>query len=60
MGESADIGFLNDILGFAVAAQNSARQTIEPAVVGLHDLAQRGLVMAPRPLDQFGFQCPDF
>ncbi|MGY4434792.1 hypothetical protein ACVWWO_007269 [Bradyrhizobium sp. F1.13.1] len=39
MGEGADIGFLNDILGFAVAAQNSARQTIEPAIVGLHDLA---------------------
>ncbi len=57
MGKGPDIGFLHHVLGFAVAAQDTARETVEPAVVGLHDLAQRGLVTAPRAVDQFGFRC---
>ncbi len=47
------------VLGLAVAAQYPAREAIEPAIVGLHDLAERGLVPAPRPVDQLGFRYPD-
>ena len=60
MSKGADIGFLHHILGFAVVAQDAAREAVKPAVVGLHDLAERGLVTASRAIDQLGFRCPCF
>src|SRR6516164_2571509 len=60
MRESPDIGLLHHVLGLAVAAENAASEPIKPAVVGLHDRAQRRLVTGPRTVDQLGFGCPGF
>src|SRR3569623_2225820 len=58
MGEGADIGLLHHILGIGVVTQAAARQPVKPAIVGLHDLAQRSLVAAAGALDQLGLRCP--
>ena len=49
MGKCADIGFLEDVLGFAVVAHDAARDPIELAVMGLHDGAKRAGVAGGRP-----------
>ena len=54
MREGANIGLLHDILGFAVVAQDAAGEPVEPAVVRLHDGANRCLVARQRPPHQFG------
>src|SRR3979409_1009839 len=59
MRERADIGFLHYILGFAVVAQNSAGDPVEPAIVRLHDRANGRLVALAGALDQFGLSGPD-
>ena len=56
MRERPDIGFLDHVLGFAVVAQDAAREPVEPAIVRLHDRADRGLVAVAGALDQFGFR----
>jgi len=57
--ERADIGFLDDILGFAVVAQDSAGEPVKPAIVGLHDDANGRLVARAGALHQFGVGGPD-
>ena len=54
MGEGPDIGLLHHILGLAVIAQDAAGEPVEPAVVGLHDGADGGLVAGGRTAHQFG------
>ncbi len=54
MREGADVGLLHDILGLAVVAQDAAGEPVEPAVVRLHDGADRGFVAGQRPPHQFG------
>ena len=48
MREGADVGLLHDVLGLAVVAQDAAGEAVEPAVVRLHDRADRRLVAAQR------------
>ena len=52
--EGADVGFLHHILGLGIIAQDAAGQPVEPAVVRLHDGANRRLVAGERPPNQFG------
>ena len=54
MREGADIGFLHDVLGLAVVAQDAAGEPVQPAIVRLHDRANRRLVAGKRAADQFG------
>ena len=54
MREGADVSLLHDVLGLAVVAQDAAGEPVEPAVVRLHDGANRGLVAGQRPADQVG------
>ena len=54
MGECPDIGFLDDVLGLAVVAQDAAGEPVEPAIVRLHDRADRRLIAAAGAADQFG------
>ena len=54
MREGADVGLLHDVLGLAVVAQDAAGEPVEPAVVRLHDGADRRLVARQRPPHQFG------
>ena len=54
MGEGADIGFLHHILGLGVVAQDAAGQPIKPAVIRLHDRADRGFVAGKRAPHQLG------
>src|SRR5258707_379205 len=44
MGECPDIGFLHHVLGLAVVAQDSAGEPVKPAIVRLHDRADRRLI----------------
>src|SRR5579859_1081451 len=53
MRERPDIRFLNDVLGFAVVAQNAAGDPVEPAIVRLHDRPDGRLIAAARTSDQF-------
>src|ERR1700722_10509855 len=54
MGEGPDVSLLDDVLGLAVVAQNSAGEPVEPAIVRLHDRTN-GLLIAPAgTTDQFG------
>src|SRR5437899_2712401 len=59
MGECPDIGFLHHVLGFAVVAQDSAGEPIEPAIVRLHDRADRRLIALAGAPDQFGLSAPE-
>ena len=52
MCEGADVSLLHHVLGLAVVAQDAAGKPVEPAVIGLHDGANRGLVTGQRPADQ--------
>ena len=54
MREGADIGFLHDVLGLAVVAQDAAGEPVQPAIIRLHDRANRSLVAGKRPPHQFG------
>ncbi len=54
MGEGADIGVLDHVLGLAVVAQDAAGEAEQPAIVGLHDGADRGLVTGQRALHEVG------
>ncbi len=54
MREGADIGFLHHILGVGVVAQDAAGQPIKPAVIRLHDHANRGFVAGKRAPHQLG------
>jgi hypothetical protein len=44
MGEGPDIGFLDDVLGLAVVAQDAAGEPVQPAIVGLDDGADCRLI----------------
>src|SRR5436190_22613162 len=59
MGERPDIGFLHHVLGLAVVAQDSAGEPVEPAIVRLHDRADRRLIALAGAPDQFGLSAPD-
>ena len=59
MGEGPDVGLLDDVLGLAVVAQDSAGKPVEPAIVRLHDGANGRLVAAAGAPDQFGIAGPD-
>ena len=54
MGKRFDIGFLDGVLGFALVAQNAARDPVQAAVVPLHDGAERRVVPVKGPPDEFG------
>ena len=54
MGKSVDIGFLDDIFGFAVISQDAARDPVKPAIVPLHDGAKRRIVARKRTPHEFG------
>ena len=54
MREGADVGLLHHVLGLAVVAQDAAGEPVEPAVVRLHDGANRRLVARQRPPHQLG------
>src|SRR5207247_6088636 len=58
-GERPDIGFLHHVLGLAVVAQDSAGEPVEPAIVRLHDRADRRLIALAGAPDQFGLSAPD-
>ena len=51
-GEGADIGFLHDVFGFRVIAQDAARNAEQAAVVPAGDGANGGLVARARQIDQ--------
>ena len=53
MSEGPDISLLDDVLGFAIVAQDSAGEPVEPAIVRLHDRTNGCLVAAKGALDQF-------
>ena len=59
MGERADIGFLDHVLGLAVIAQDAAGDPVEPAIVRLHDGANGRLVAAAGAPDQVGIDGSD-
>jgi hypothetical protein len=44
MGKSVDIRFLDGIFGFAVISQDAAGDPVKPAIVPLHDGAERPVV----------------
>src|SRR5581483_4286002 len=46
MGESPDVGFLDDILGLCVVAQDAAGEPVQKAIVVLDDGADRRLIAA--------------
>jgi hypothetical protein len=46
------IGFLQGFLGFAVVAQNAARDPVEPAIVPRHDRAECLRLPGERPVHQ--------
>ncbi len=58
MGESPDVGLLDDVLGLAVVAQNAAGDPVKPAVVRLHDRTNGCLVARAGAPDQFGVGGP--
>src|SRR5712671_5973519 len=59
MGESPDVSLLDHVLGFAVVAQDSAGEPVEPAIVRLHDRANRRFIAAAGAGDQFDIAAPD-
>ena len=58
MREGADVGFLHHVLGLAVVAQDAAGEPVKPAIVRLHDRADRRLVAGAGAADQFGVAGP--
>src|ERR1700744_545488 len=52
VGKGADIGFLHCVLGLGVVAQDASRESVEPAIVGLHDGTKGGFVTRQRSPDQ--------
>src|SRR5215467_8631960 len=50
--ESVYVGFLNDILGFAVVRQHSTSHPVESPIVPLHDDAKGSAVPLPCQLDE--------
>jgi len=54
MGEGANIGFLDNILGFAVVAQNASSDPKKPTIVPLHDRTKCAAVALARALHQLG------
>ena|SRR6266700_4932104 len=59
MRERAQIGFLDDVLGLAVIAQDAAGKPVKPAIVRLNDDADGGFVAGAGALDQFGVAVRD-
>ena len=59
MRESPDIGFLHDVLGLAVVAQDAAGKPVKPAIIRLHDGANGRLVAGAGARDQFGVAIRD-
>jgi hypothetical protein len=59
MRERPDIGFLDDVLGFVVVAQDSAGKAIKPAIVRLHNNANGALIARAGALHQFGVRGSD-
>ena len=53
MFESANIDFLNHILGFAVILEDAPGDTKKTPIVALDDCAKRGAITRPRELHQF-------
>ncbi len=53
--ESANIGLLHCIFGFAVVPHDAARDAIEPAVLLLDDLPDRHAILAARTFDKLVF-----
>jgi hypothetical protein len=54
MRERPHIGFLDDVLGLAVIAQDAAGKPEKPVVVGFQDGANGGFVPLERAPDEFG------
>jgi hypothetical protein len=54
MGKGVDIGFLDDIFGFAVVAQDASGDPVKPAIVPLHDSAKRRVITGERTPHEFG------
>jgi hypothetical protein len=54
MGKSVDIRFLDGIFGFAVISQDAAGDPVKPAIVPLHDGAERRVVTGERTPNEFG------
>jgi hypothetical protein len=54
MGIGLNIGFLHDILGFAVVPYNTACDPVKAPIVPLHDGSKRRAVTGARTLHQFG------
>jgi hypothetical protein len=59
MRESPHIGFLDDVLGFTVIAQDAAGKPVKPAIIRLHDDADGRLVAGAGARDQFGVAIRD-
>src|SRR5690606_26655177 len=53
MAESADIGFLHDVLGLAIVAHKTTGEAIKALTVRLHDGAERTAFSRHRPMRQF-------
>ena len=49
-----DIGFLHDIRALRHHTQDAAGEPVQPAIIRLHDRANRSLVAGKRPPHQFG------
>ena len=52
--KGAEIALLDDILGFAVVAQNAASHAIETSIVALHNRTHRFGILAACKLDELG------
>ena len=53
MREGTNVGFLHDVLGLAVVAQDAAGDPVELAIVRLHDGANRAFVTRAGAANQF-------
>ena len=53
MGESADLGFLHDVLGLVIVAHKTTGEAIKALIVRLHDGAERTAFAGQRPMRQF-------
>jgi hypothetical protein len=52
--KSPNVGFLNDVLGLAIVAQNASGYPVKPAVVRLHDRTDGRFIACAGAPDQFG------
>ena len=53
MGKSADIGFLHDVLSFAIVAHIAASEAVETLIVGLHNGPECTAFSGQRTMYQF-------